>query len=52
MSVTKWKNIIMAPTQEKREKLIDKLEETDAKDFLKFLLEYMRGADMDPDDIK
>jgi len=52
MPITKWKNIILAPTQEKREKLIDKLEETDAKDFLKFLVKYMRGADISLEDIK
>jgi hypothetical protein len=52
MSITKWKNIIMAPTQEKREKLIDKLTEADAKDFLKFLVKHMRGADISIEDIK
>ena len=52
MPITKWKNIIMAPTQEKREKLIDKLTEADAKEFLKFLVKYMRGADFDLEGIK
>ena len=42
MPATKWKNIMLAPTREKRDRLIDRLTEDDAKEFLKFLVNQMR----------